>query len=85
MSGDTHKVISTSFWSLGLVRGLIGGVMAGVMTAKGIAAGAGLPLIGVNHLEGHALTPRLTDGLDWPSLLAAGDARSLSLIEKPSR
>ncbi|MGR3544465.1 MAG: tRNA (adenosine(37)-N6)-threonylcarbamoyltransferase complex transferase subunit TsaD, partial [Paracoccus sp. (in: a-proteobacteria)] len=37
--------------------GLIGGVMAGVMCAKGIVAGAGLPLVGVNHLAGHALTP----------------------------
>jgi len=49
--------------------GLIGGVMAGVMCAKGIAAGAGLPLVGVNHLAGHALTPRLTDGLDYPYLM----------------
>ena len=49
--------------------GLIGGVMAGVMCAKGIAAGAGLPLVGVNHLAGHALTPRLTDGLAFPYLM----------------
>ncbi|CAM3594670.1 tRNA (adenosine(37)-N6)-threonylcarbamoyltransferase complex transferase subunit TsaD [Paracoccus nototheniae] len=49
--------------------GLIGGVMAGVMCAKGIAAGSGLPLVGVNHLAGHALTPRLTDGVDFPYLM----------------
>ena len=49
--------------------GLIGGVMAGVMCAKGIAAGTGLPLIGVNHLAGHALTPRLTDALPYPYLM----------------
>lgn len=49
--------------------GLIGGVMSGVMCAKGLAAGAGLPLIGVNHLAGHALTPRLTDGLEFPYLM----------------
>ncbi|MEO1774564.1 MAG: tRNA (adenosine(37)-N6)-threonylcarbamoyltransferase complex transferase subunit TsaD [Pseudomonadota bacterium] len=49
--------------------GLIGGVMAGVMAARGIALGAGLPVIGVNHLEGHALTPRLTDGVAYPYLL----------------
>jgi len=49
--------------------GLIGGVLAGVMTARGIAAGAGLALIGINHLEGHALTPRLTDGVNYPYLL----------------
>jgi N6-L-threonylcarbamoyladenine synthase len=49
--------------------GLIGGVIAGVMCAKGIAAGAGLPLIGVNHLAGHALTPRLTDRVAYPYLI----------------
>jgi len=49
--------------------GLIGGVLAGVMCAKGIAAGAGLPLVGVNHLAGHALTPRLTDDLAFPYLM----------------
>lgn len=49
--------------------GLIGGVLAGVMLAKGIAASRGLPLVGVNHLAGHALTPRLTDGLEFPYLM----------------
>ena len=49
--------------------GLIGGVLAGVMLAKGIAAGTGLPLIGVNHLAGHALTPRLTDSAAFPYLM----------------
>ena len=49
--------------------GLIGGVLSGVMCAKGLAAGSGLPLVGVNHLAGHALTPRLTDGLAFPYLM----------------
>ncbi|AKO98638.1 putative glycoprotease GCP [Marinovum algicola DG 898] len=49
--------------------GLIGGVVSGVMCAKGLAAGTGLPLIGVNHLAGHALTPRLTDGAAFPYLM----------------
>lgn len=49
--------------------GLIGGVLSGVMCAKGLAAARDLPLVGVNHLAGHALTPRLTDGLDYPYLL----------------
>ena len=49
--------------------GLIGGVLAGVMCGKGLSAATGLPLIGVNHLAGHALTPRLTDGLDFPYLM----------------
>ncbi len=49
--------------------GLIGGVVSGVMLAKGICAAAGLPLIGVNHLAGHALTPRLTDAVTYPYLM----------------
>ena len=49
--------------------GLIGGVLSGVMCAKGIAAARGLPLVGVNHLAGHALTPRLTDGVSFPYLM----------------
>jgi tRNA N6-adenosine threonylcarbamoyltransferase len=49
--------------------GLIGGVMSGVMCAKGICAATGLPLIGVNHLAGHALTPRLTDAIPYPYLI----------------
>jgi N6-L-threonylcarbamoyladenine synthase len=49
--------------------GLIGGVMVGVMTAKAIAAVHGIPFIAVNHLEGHALTERLTGDLEFPFLL----------------
>lgn len=49
--------------------GLIGGVLSGVMLAKGIAAATGLPLVGVNHLAGHALTPRLTDQASFPYLM----------------
>ncbi|WP_208349988.1 tRNA (adenosine(37)-N6)-threonylcarbamoyltransferase complex transferase subunit TsaD [Pseudaestuariivita rosea] len=49
--------------------GLIGGVLSGVMCAKGLSAATGLPLIGVNHLAGHALTPRLTDQLQYPYLM----------------
>jgi N6-L-threonylcarbamoyladenine synthase len=59
--------------------GLIGGVLSGVMTAKGLAMGLGKPLIGVNHLAGHALTPRLTDGARFPYFCCwcpAGIARS---------
>lgn len=49
--------------------GLLGGVMVGLMTAKGLALALGKPLIAVNHLEGHALTPGLTEGLRPPYLL----------------
>ena len=49
--------------------GLIGGVVSGVMCAKGLAAATGKPLYGINHLAGHALTPRLTDGVAYPYLM----------------
>lgn len=49
--------------------GLIGGVLVGMMTAKAIALVHDLPLIAANHLEGHALTARLTDGIEFPYLL----------------
>jgi N6-L-threonylcarbamoyladenine synthase len=49
--------------------GLIGGVMVGHVTGKAIALARGVPLIGINHLEGHALSPRLTAPLAFPYLL----------------
>jgi len=49
--------------------GLIGGVIVGVMTAKAIASVCKIPFIAVNHLEGHALTVRLTDDVPFPFLL----------------
>lgn len=49
--------------------GLIGGVMVGLTTAEALAFAVGKPLIAVNHLEAHALTARLTDGVEFPFLL----------------
>ncbi len=49
--------------------GLIGGVLSGVMMAKGLSAATGKPLYGINHLAGHALTPRLTDSVAYPYLM----------------
>jgi N6-L-threonylcarbamoyladenine synthase len=50
--------------------GLIGGVMVGLVSAKALAMAAGKPLLAMNHLEGHALSPRLADaGLAFPYLL----------------
>jgi N6-L-threonylcarbamoyladenine synthase len=49
--------------------GLIGGVLVGLTTAKALALALRRPLLAVNHLEGHALTARLTDGLVFPYLL----------------
>jgi N6-L-threonylcarbamoyladenine synthase len=50
--------------------GLVGGVMVGLVAAKGLALAAGKPLVAVNHLEGHALSPMLSEpGLAFPYLL----------------
>jgi N6-L-threonylcarbamoyladenine synthase len=49
--------------------GLIGGLLSGITCAKAIALATGLPFLGVNHLAGHALTPRLTDATPFPYLL----------------
>ena len=50
--------------------GLIGGVMVGLVSAKALAMAGDVPLIAVNHLEGHALSPRLSDAsLEFPYAL----------------
>jgi len=49
--------------------GLIGGVISGLLSAKGLALSLGKPLIAVNHLEGHALSPRLSAPCPFPYLL----------------
>lgn len=49
--------------------GLIGGVMVGLTTAKALALALHKPFVAVNHLEAHALTPRLTDNVQFPYLL----------------
>jgi N6-L-threonylcarbamoyladenine synthase len=63
--------------------GLIGGVLVGVMTAKAIAAVHHLPLVAVNHLEGHALTVRLTEEVPFPYLLllVSGGHCQLLIVE----
>jgi N6-L-threonylcarbamoyladenine synthase len=49
--------------------GLIGGLIVGLTMAKGLALAAGKPFLAINHLEAHALTPRLLGHLDFPYLL----------------
>jgi len=61
--------------------GLIGGVLAGVMCAKGLSAGSGVPLVGINHLAGHALTPRLTDALAYPYVMLLVSGGHCQLLE----
>ncbi len=67
--------------------GLIGGVIVGTMTAKAIALVHRLPLVAVNHLEGHALTARLTDDVSFPYLLllVSGGHCQLLIVEGVGR
>ena len=68
--------------------GLIGGVMVGLVTAKALAMAADKPLIAVNHLEGHALSPRLADAsLHFPYLLllVSGGHCQLLVVEGVGR
>jgi N6-L-threonylcarbamoyladenine synthase len=67
--------------------GLIGGVMVGVTMAKAIAAVHDLPFIAVNHLEGHALTARLIDDVEFPFLLllVSGGHCQLLVVEEVGR
>ncbi len=60
---NLHAIAATSG------PGLIGGVITGLMAAKGLSVSLSIPLIAVNHLEGHALSPRLTDDCPFPYLL----------------
>ena len=62
--------------------GLIGGVMVALLAGKGLALAAGKPLIAVNHLEGHALSPRLADpDLAFPYLLLLVSGGHCQLLE----
>ena len=62
--------------------GLIGGVMVGLMAGKGLSLASGKPLIAVNHLEGHALSPRLVDpNLDFPYLLLLASGGHCQILE----
>lgn len=63
--------------------GLIGGVVVGAMAAKAMAAALNKPFIAVNHLEGHALTARLTNDVSFPFvlLLVSGGHCQIMLVE----
>jgi N6-L-threonylcarbamoyladenine synthase len=74
--GDVDAVAATAG------PGLIGGVMVALLTAKGIALSAGKPLVAVNHLEGHALSPRLVDpDLGFPYLLLLVSGGHCQILE----
>ncbi len=67
--------------------GLIGGVMVGMMAAKAIALVHDIPFLAVNHMEAHALTPRLVEDVEFPylALLASGGHCQLVAVEAPGR
>jgi N6-L-threonylcarbamoyladenine synthase len=67
--------------------GLIGGLFVGLMTARAIATARRLPLLPLNHLEGHALTATLTDALEFPYLLllVSGGHTQLVAVEGVGR
>ena len=74
IAGSAMKEAGVGFAQLSAVAaaagpGLIGGVIVGLTTAKAIAMVHDTPLIAVNHLEAHALTPRLTCALAFPYCL----------------
>ena len=74
--GDVDAIAATAG------PGLIGGVMVGLVTAKALAMASGKPLIAVNHLEGHALSPRLADAsLQFPYLLLLVSGGHCQLLE----
>jgi N6-L-threonylcarbamoyladenine synthase len=74
--GDVDAIAATAG------PGLIGGVMVGLLAGKGLALASGKPLIAVNHLEGHALSPRLADpDLRFPYLLLLVSGGHCQLLE----
>jgi len=90
LPGLIHRVLDEAGLSLGDVDaiaatagpGLIGGVMVALLAGKGLALAAGKPLVAVNHLEGHALSPRLADpDLDFPYLLLLVSGGHCQLLE----
>jgi N6-L-threonylcarbamoyladenine synthase len=74
--GDVDAIAATAG------PGLIGGVMVALLAGKGLALAARKPLVAVNHLEGHALSPRLVDpDLGFPYLLLLVSGGHCQLLE----
>src|ERR1043165_5226910 len=67
--------------------GLIGGLLVGLTTAKALALAKDKPLLAINHLEAHALTPRLLGPVDFPYLLLliSGGHTQLQIVEGVGR
>src|SRR4051794_37310971 len=78
---DLHGIAATGG------PGLIGGVIVGVTTGKAIALARNLPFLAINHLEGHALSARLSDDIAFPYLLllVSGGHCQLLIVEGVGR
>ena len=73
--GDLDAVAATAG------PGLVGGVITGLLAGKGLAQSLGVPLLAVNHLEGHALSARLADDCPFPFLLLLVSGGHTQLLE----
>src|SRR3954468_5136952 len=89
---ETMRAANVDFADLDAVAatggpGLIGGFIVGVTMAKAIAAVHGKPFLAVNHLEGHALSARLSDDVAFPYLLllVSGGHCQLLVVEEVGR
>lgn len=62
--------------------GLVGSLLVGVSAARGLALRTGLPLLGINHLEGHALSPLIDQKIEFPflSMVVSGGHSSLYVV-----
>ena len=92
LDGVIEKALATAGLSLDKIDvvaatagpGLVGDVMVGLTTAKAISLAHGKPLIPINHLEGHALSARMTENAPFPYLLLliSGGHTQLVWVEK---
>ncbi len=67
--------------------GLVGALLVGISYAKALAYGLGVPLVGVNHLEGHLTAARIEHDFDYPyiGMVVSGGHTSIYLVESPSK
>jgi N6-L-threonylcarbamoyladenine synthase len=82
---ETAGVSKRDIESIAVTRGpgLVGSLLVGLMCAKGMANALGIPLVGVNHIEGHLLAPMLEHRVEFPylALVASGGHTALFAVE----
>ncbi len=92
LAAEVIRAAGITFFDLDAVAatagpGLIGGVMVGVSVGKAVALATDTPLIAVNHLEGHALSPRLSEAVAFPylALIVSGGHSQFIIVEAVGR